>query len=481
MEKSFTQQCMRLRHVWLRPVRRAGVGRTGVGDAFGNALGGSVVDQLSQGSDQQQRLADNRALPNQANQQSDASYYGPAYDMGSGVGFNPARGGGLGIQFSGGAVRDWSDGVDTGIRQSARDLAWAEQSDAIQNRRLTEFTQDRGNRVLIAMRDADIDAAAAAQRARLTALAQQSAAQQATVGNVNYGNEGRTALRGVASNVAISAYASAVDGIPRNGYPTAPIYESSALDGLPSGVRRILDNAQALPGVGGGIRAASLVTIKGGAALASTAQALYAGVTSFANDVRVLGPVGAYLANAPAVNTATVVAAETALGYDVVTPGAVLNTAALRQPGLERLALPRTPGLGAASTTSELLQIGAIPGREGVVLTQRVVPYNDIWALTEKTGVEYALTKESGNWILRSGSQTSVPIPAGVRPTLHTHALDAYGVNSLQPSRADINILNEYWSINPNLPRPVSQILTGQESPTKFWATGFESWKGPKK
>ena len=56
MEKSFTQQCMRLRHVWLRPVRRAGVGRTGVGDAFGNALGSSVVGLATQGSQQEVQL-----------------------------------------------------------------------------------------------------------------------------------------------------------------------------------------------------------------------------------------------------------------------------------------------------------------------------------------------------------------------------------------------------------------------------------------
>ena len=166
-------------------------------NAFGNALGGSIADQFSQGSDQQQRLADNRTLLNRANQQSDASYYGPTYDMGSGVGFNPARSGGLGLQLSAGAVGQWSDGVDAGIRQSARDLAWTDQSDAIQNRRLTEFTQERGNKALIAMRDADIDAAAAAQRAGLTALARQSAAQLATTGNMNYGNEGRS-VSGVA-------------------------------------------------------------------------------------------------------------------------------------------------------------------------------------------------------------------------------------------------------------------------------------------
>lgn len=144
---------------------------------------------------------------------------------------------------------------------------------------------------------------------------------------------------------------------------------------------------------------------------------------------------------------------------------------------MSRLALPRTEGLGSTSTTGELLRSGAIPGREGVILQQRTVPYADIWQMSEKSGVEFLLTKENGSWMLRSGSPTSVPIPGGVRPTLHSHPLDADGLNSLLPSKADINVLNNYWARNPNAPRPVSQILTGQPEPTRFYATGLEPWR----
>jgi hypothetical protein len=162
-------------------------------------------------------------------------------------------------------------------------------------------------------------------------------------------------------------------------------------------------------------------------------------------------------------------------------PGAGGVAPALRQGGMSKLALPRTEGLGSTSTTAELLNSGAIPGREGVILQQRTVPYADIWKMSEKSGVEFLLTKENGNWMLRSGSPTSVPIPGGVRPTLHTHPLDADGLNSLLPSKADINVLNDYWARNPTAPRPVSQILTGQPEPTRFYATGLEPWKGRSK
>lgn len=148
----------------------------------------------------------------------------------------------------------------------------------------------------------------------------------------------------------------------------------------------------------------------------------------------------------------------------------------LQQAGVSRLALPRTEGLGSTSTTAKLLSSGAIPGRQGVVLQQRTVPYADIWQMSEKSGVEFVLTKEDGSWMLRSGSPTSAPIPGGVRPTLHTHPLDADGLNSLLPSKADINVLNNYWARNPTIPRPVSQILTGQPEPTRFYATGLDPW-----
>lgn len=153
--------------------------------------------------------------------------------------------------------------------------------------------------------------------------------------------------------------------------------------------------------------------------------------------------------------------------------------AALEQRGLSKLALPRTSGLGPTSTTAELLQAGAIPGREGVVLTQRHVVFTDLWQLSNKSGVEFALTREEGQFVLRSGSPTSAPIPSGIRPIVHTHPPDADGLNSLLPSRADINVLNDYWARNPTIQRPVSQIITGPNQTTIFRATGLDPWSKP--
>ncbi|RQY32502.1 LysM peptidoglycan-binding domain-containing protein [Burkholderia stagnalis] len=148
----------------------------------------------------------------------------------------------------------------------------------------------------------------------------------------------------------------------------------------------------------------------------------------------------------------------------------------LEQRGLSKLALPRTPDLGPTSTTAELLQTGAIPGREGVVLSQPNVVFSDLWRLSDNSGVEFLLTRENGQFVLRSGSPTSAPIPGGVRPIVHTHPLDADGINSLLPSRADINVLNDYWARNPSIQRPVSQIITGPNQTTIFRATGLDPW-----
>lgn len=130
--------------------------------------------------------------------------------------------------------------------------------------------------------------------------------------------------------------------------------------------------------------------------------------------------------------------------------------------------------------TSELLSSGAIPGKQGVILDQRTVKFDDIWQMSDKAGVEFVLTKENGNFVLRSGAATSVPIRSGVRPIVHTHPKDDLGINSLLPSNADINVLNALWARNPNGPRPVSQILTGEQTPTRFFATGIDQLPNPK-
>jgi hypothetical protein len=145
----------------------------------------------------------------------------------------------------------------------------------------------------------------------------------------------------------------------------------------------------------------------------------------------------------------------------------------VKQPGLDRIPLPRTEGIGTHSTTRNLLDTSSIPGTQGVILDQRTVVFDDIWQLSENAGVEFILTKESGNFILRRGSRTTAPVQLGQRPILHTHPTDEFGMNSLLPSTADINILNAAWARNPNGSRPVSQILTGQDTPTIFRATGL--------
>lgn len=147
---------------------------------------------------------------------------------------------------------------------------------------------------------------------------------------------------------------------------------------------------------------------------------------------------------------------------------------------LNQIPLQRTEGLGSHSTTSELLSTGAVPGSKGVILSQKTVGFDDIWKMSDELGVEFILTRENSNFVLRSGSQTSAPIKSGVRPIVHSHPRDEFGVNSLLPSTADINILNKLWAQNPNGPRPISQILTGEKMPTRFFATGIDMLQKPK-
>lgn len=138
---------------------------------------------------------------------------------------------------------------------------------------------------------------------------------------------------------------------------------------------------------------------------------------------------------------------------------------------------PRTLGLGPISSTNELLRTTGIPGAEGVVLAQRTVKFDDIYELSRRTGIEFLLTREKGGFVLRSGSATQVPIPNGVRPIAHTHPADILGNINRLPSRADINVLNTNFRLNPSAPRPVSQIITGPGETTVFRATGLDKIK----
>lgn len=143
--------------------------------------------------------------------------------------------------------------------------------------------------------------------------------------------------------------------------------------------------------------------------------------------------------------------------------------------------LRSTGGLNRATTTiDELLSSRTMPGQAGVVLNQRTVSFADIHRLSIRDGAEYALTREGGQYVLRSGLNDAVAIPSGVRPIVHTHPPDISGFVDTLPSRADINVLNSLWARNPAGPRPVSQIITGPGQTTIFRATGMDLIPQPK-
>jgi hypothetical protein len=149
---------------------------------------------------------------------------------------------------------------------------------------------------------------------------------------------------------------------------------------------------------------------------------------------------------------------------------------------------PRTPGLGKQAPISELVQQGAIPGTKGVILTDEVSDptelYGDMFKLSQQNGIEYALTREGDNLVLRSGSRDQVKIPRLAEPLAHTHPFDP--VTELPeklPSRADVNVLNRRWELEPDGPPPASDIIwgSGPDQVTRYHATGLDQIPDPTK
>jgi hypothetical protein len=128
--------------------------------------------------------------------------------------------------------------------------------------------------------------------------------------------------------------------------------------------------------------------------------------------------------------------------------------------------LPRTPGLGENGSLAEIGEGGLIPGRQGVTLTDRTVRFGDLYHLTERTGIEYALTRETlrGERVFRlySGGHNAVTTPKrpGVRVIGHTHP----GGNCY-PSGVDMRALNEGFleavETDPFAPVPHERVIYG--------------------
>ena len=170
------------------------------------------------------------------------------------------------------------------------------------------------------------------------------------------------------------------------------------------------------------------------------------------------------------------------------------GVAVLGSPGnLDGMAIPRSPTLGATATMSELLQTSAVLGSQGVTLlvspsTDPSTLYGAIFELGQENGIEYALTRENGGLVLRSGALDTVRVPQSADLLAHTHPYDPdLELPQTGPSRLDANALNGRWSravdINPSAERPMSDIIWGskRDQVTSFGATGLEQILDPTK
>jgi hypothetical protein len=143
--------------------------------------------------------------------------------------------------------------------------------------------------------------------------------------------------------------------------------------------------------------------------------------------------------------------------------------------GISSITAPRSPELGAVTTTQELLETGYVPGPQGVILNQQAVSFSDIAALGEKNGIEFSLNREDGKWVLYSGSQNSTAMPIGedIWNVAHFHP-SGYPF----PSEPDLILATQAYdlqlAINPAaIPKP-SAIIWGQNpGDTTFYYSKF--------
>ncbi|SAL10824.1 LysM peptidoglycan-binding domain-containing protein [Caballeronia telluris] len=130
---------------------------------------------------------------------------------------------------------------------------------------------------------------------------------------------------------------------------------------------------------------------------------------------------------------------------------------------------PRTEGLGTHTTLDELRATGALPGEQGVVVTDRTVRFGDLYKLGTLGGrqVEFSLVTERLDSALvkklYSGDAWTSPVPRDARLIGHVHPNE----NSLQmwPSTQDMNMVNARYFreliVNPNAAPAPTRVFWG--------------------
>ncbi|OXI87196.1 hypothetical protein CFB40_16100 [Burkholderia sp. AU31652] len=132
----------------------------------------------------------------------------------------------------------------------------------------------------------------------------------------------------------------------------------------------------------------------------------------------------------------------------------------------------RTDGLGTHSTMAELRTTGALPGEQGVILSDRTVRFGDVYDLATLGGrrVEFSLVTERVDGAvvkkLYSGDAWTSPVPRDARLIGHVHPNE----NAFQmwPSTQDMNMVNARYfrelTSNPNATPLPTRIFWGPGS-----------------
>lgn len=133
-------------------------------------------------------------------------------------------------------------------------------------------------------------------------------------------------------------------------------------------------------------------------------------------------------------------------GVTMASVAAVEGTLLRQAGGVGGTAFTRTPGLGTHTTMAELRASGALPGVDGVILTDKTVRYSDVYGLATQGGrrVEFSLVSETIDGVrmrkLYSGDAWSSPVPRDARLIGHAHPNP--GATQMWPSPADMGIAN---------------------------------------
>jgi hypothetical protein len=118
----------------------------------------------------------------------------------------------------------------------------------------------------------------------------------------------------------------------------------------------------------------------------------------------------------------------------------------------------------------EVLENGWIPGREGIVITDRSVLFSDMFKATKASGVEFGLTRETigGQKVFKlySGGGDNVRLPSGpgIRNIGHTHPMGT-PYPSTGPLSDMTNINLEFLRAvqqNPLAPVPHRRVIWGE-------------------